>query len=235
MVPTPTLDIPTPQDVAAIVYPSLETLTRLLPDTDLTHRFLAKVEVGTVPEHAPHLGPCLMWGRATSRGYAVFRGGELNAKGHHRVITGHVWLHEQLYGPVPPGYELDHICHEPTLCTVPPEECPHRRCVLHTEVKTGADNRRRARHIMGINAAKVRCDGEFAPIDKATGERIGHLLADEAGRDTDNVYRAPDGSRKCKPCQNERCARWRAKSRMLRAAAKERGLREPGHLEHVAG
>jgi hypothetical protein len=237
VVPTPTLDIPTPQDVAALVYPSLEALTRLLPDTSLTHRFLAKVEVGTVPEHAPHLGPCLMWTKATARGYSYFRGGGPDAKGKPRLIPGHVWLHEQLYGPVPDGHELDHICHDPNLCTAPAEECPHRRCVLHTQVKTIAANRLRANHVTGRNAAKVRCEGEFAPIDPITGEKVGHLLTDDKGKDTANCYRPPKNplERKCRACQAERARRWRAKARMLKAGAGARGLREAGHLERVAG
>lgn len=236
MVPTPTLDIPTPQDVAALVYPSLETLTRLLPDDPMTHRFLAKIEVGPVPEHAPHLGPCLMWTKATARGYAVFRGGEMDAKGRRRLMYGHVWLHQQLHPAVPDGYELDHICHEPALCHVPAETCPHRRCVLHVQIKTAAANRIRANTAAGRNAAKLRCDGEFAPID-ATGEKIGHLLTDEYGRDTANCYRPPKSpnERKCRACQNERSYRWRAKARRLKAAAGERGLREAGHLERIAG
>jgi len=239
VVPTPTLAIPTPQQVAALVYPSLDELTRLLPDTPETHRFLAKVEVGPVPAHAPHLGPCLMWGRAiTNRGYGAFRTSVRDSlfPGKTRTVSAHMWLDHVLNGPLPHGLELDHICHDPNLCDGA-ERCPHRRCVLHTQRKTHQANSLRATHIMAINAAKVRCDGAEAPIDPITGEKIGHLLSDEFGNDTDNVYRPPKrpNERKCKACHRIRAARWQANAKRLKAEARARGLREAGHLELSIG
>lgn len=230
----PTLDAPAPQAVTKLSYPTLDELTdllpRRLPNPKEAHRFLTKLEVGPVPTHRPDLGPCLLWTAACAGGrhYGVFRGGDW-MPGGRRLIGSHIWLHMLLHGPVPSGHELDHICHEPTLCTVPVKDCPHRRCVLHTEVKTIAENRLRANHMAAINAAKTRCAGEFAPR-AADGTIIGHDLMDPA-----NVYIAPNGERKCRPCQYQRDLRWQRKARRLKAAAKERELREAGYLELVAG
>lgn len=237
----PTLDVPTPLHVAALAYPTLDELLTLLPDTSETRRFLAKVDVGPVPAHAPHLGPCLLWKpRPNSRGYGAFRTGrESLYPGEPRTVSPHKWLDFFLNGrtPVPPGFELDHICHDPNLCTMPAHRCPHRPCVIHTQRKTLRENRLRALHAHGINAAKIRCDGEFAPADPVTGEKIGHLLTDENGKDTENVYRPPKNpqERKCRPCQVERAARWNRKATLLKAEARARGLRESGHLELISG
>lgn len=234
----PTLDVPTPHAVAALVYPSLGELAALLPDTPEAHRFLAKVEVGPVPEHAPHLGPCLMWTRAvTSQGYGAFKTSHdsLYPGVGRRTVSAHAWLDFHLNGPLPAGLELDHICHEANLCTAPPLSDPHRLCVLHTVRCTPRQNWLRGRSFQAINAAKLRCEGSEVEPDPITGEKVGHLLTDEQGRDTENVYRAPDGSRKCRPCQRSRDARWKAKARRLKAAARQRGLREAGQLELLAG
>lgn len=237
MVPTldvPELVIPTPQGVAALVYPTLDELPSLLPDTSETSRFLAKLEVGPIPEHAPHLGPCLLWtSKPNSRGYGAFKTGHDSLyPGKFRTVMPHKWLDYFLHDmtPVPAGYELDHMCHDPNRCTVDPYTCPHRRCALHTWRRTQADNRMRMRTIMVYNSIKVRCDGKYSPR-AADGTLIGDLLTDEFGNDTENVYRAPDGRRCCIPCDRRRKVAHEEKKKRLRAAAREHGLREAGYLE----
>lgn len=198
------------------MYPTLDVLARQLPNNPETRRFLNKIEAGPVPAHAPNLGPCLLWTAAkTSKGYAAFRGG-LMAPGGPRLVGGHHWLYYQLHGQVPEGYELDHICHVPELCTVPVKQCPHRPCVLHTVPKLVAENRLRSNSQAALNAVKVFCAGEFGPHDLG---------------DPKNLYIAPKtGERKCRPCQNERSRLWKIESKRLLARARDRGLREAGHL-----
>lgn len=202
------------------MYPTLDELRARLPDTPHASRFLAKVRVGTVPAHWPELGPCLIWTAATTdKGYAVFRGGDLLPNGRTKLIPGHQWLHLQLHGPIAKGYELDHVCHDRDLCTAPGKNCPHRPCVLHTTPKLIRINRLDNNAPAGRNSRKRYCEGAYGPHDFA---------------DPENVYHAPDGSIKCRPCQVQRKAAWEAKARRLRAAAAETGMQPAGRLTLIS-
>jgi len=52
------------------------------------------------------------------------------------------------YGPIPPGFVVDHTCHDPAECTGG-KACPHRQCqnprhmTLVRPVRNGAEGRRR--------------------------------------------------------------------------------------------
>ncbi len=210
------------------MFPTLDDLARELPDTPEVYRFLSKVEDGPTPAHDPALGPCLLWNRAfDTSGYGIFRSAStpegLDGKG--KLVTAHLWLFRKRGGVIPPGHELDHLCHVPKLCQVPAKECPHRPCVLHTLARPRAENQLRSNNFIAINAAKTRCTGEFAPR-LADGTIIGHDLTDPA-----NVYLTPKtGERKCRPCQRERDRLWHAKKRLLRAQATAGGLPPAGQL-----
>lgn len=60
-------------------------------------------------------------GRLDSDGYGMFWFIDETRRAH-RVS------YELLVGPIPEGYALDHICHDPALC-LGGNLCPHRKCV----------------------------------------------------------------------------------------------------------
>lgn len=72
------------------------------------------------------VGDCLLWPRAKSCGYGV-------AWHDGKVRLVHRFVYAALFGPIPDGYEIDHLCRV-RACFNP----------LHLEAVTGAENRRRA-------------------------------------------------------------------------------------------
>ncbi len=82
-------------------------------------------------------GDCIIW-----KGHAI---GSRSRYGRFRPTTrtadpqvyAHVWIYEQVNGPVPAGLELDHTCRRP-LCVNP----------AHLEAVTPAENARRARLVV---------------------------------------------------------------------------------------
>ena len=95
---------------------------------------------GPVPSHAPHLGPCWVWrGRLSKLGY-----GEFGRLFHGRYITGahrRHWL--VVYGDLPNGTDLDHLCR-------------NRACVRleHLEPVSHRENCRRG--LNGVLAPRFR-------------------------------------------------------------------------------
>lgn len=84
-------------------------------------------------------GDCWTWtGAKTKAGYGLFTAAYTNA-------YAHVWLYEIAVGPVPDGWTLDHLCHDPDLCPGG-DTCPHRSCCNpdHLTPKTRGDNVRRS-------------------------------------------------------------------------------------------
>lgn len=81
---------------------------------DLLDRLASKFTVGDA---------CWLWTASlTKGGYGTVR-----ADG--RTQTAHRVLYELLVGPIPPGMDLDHECHNnDPLCLGGPT-CPHRACV----------------------------------------------------------------------------------------------------------
>lgn len=61
-----------------------------------------------------------------------------------RVRRSHIVVWEQKHGPVPDGFELDHLCHDARTCPGG-FTCPHRACheVSHLVPATHLDNVRR--------------------------------------------------------------------------------------------
>lgn len=64
---------------------------------------------------------CWKFTGALNRGYGAFNSGN-GMKQAHRVS------YALFNGPIPPGMDLDHTCHDPKTCTGGPT-CPHRSCV----------------------------------------------------------------------------------------------------------
>lgn len=76
----------------------------------VAERFAEKVTTnGPTPAHAPELGACHLWTGAKStdgpaKGYGYIR----DADG--RVVLAHRVAWEMLYGPIPDGLQIDHLC-----------------------------------------------------------------------------------------------------------------------------
>ena len=90
-------------------------------------RFFAKVDKnGPVSEYAPKLGPCWLWTGTSCAGYGICSFPAKSLSKAHRVS------YELLVGPIPEGYQVDH------LCLV-------KRCVnpTHLEAVTPSENMRR--------------------------------------------------------------------------------------------
>lgn len=93
-----------------------------------------------------------------------------------RRVGAHVAVYELLVGPVPEGWQLDHLCHDPKTCAGG-STCIHRRCVnpAHLEPVVHAENCRR-----GVNAKLTAAQVGEIRRRRTAGER-GTDLAREYG------------------------------------------------------
>lgn len=163
-------------------------------------RFLHKIDMGgPVPPHNPDLGPCWLWiGALTTWGYGLFR---VDAR---TLVGAHRYAFERAYGPLPPGFEPDHRCHDWRTCPAPePRACPHRACVnpAHMRAVRRAGNNARTDSPTARNGRKTHCDAD-------------HELTE------DNVYRPPgrENERHCRACLADARARYEARRRAARRA-----------------
>lgn len=122
-----------------------------LPPTARAALFAAKLDLdGPLPAD-PDLGRCILWtGALNADGYGIFR------VGPDRVVRAHVYAFEAANGPVPPGYEVDHACHDWRACART-DDCPHRACVRqsHLRALTDAENLARSGCPSAMNARKL--------------------------------------------------------------------------------
>lgn len=134
---------------------------------------------------------CWIWNSATRPGrgatYGVFTVGSI-VDDTRKSIQAHRALWVEVVGPIPEGYELDHLCRN-GLCINPD----------HLEPVLPRENKRRADGWAGINARKSHC-------------LRGHPLS---GQNLSVDYR---GHRRCKRCDNQRRVDQRTAARMARAA-----------------
>jgi HNH endonuclease len=83
-------------------------------------RFMPKIQVS---DEAGLLGACWLWtGSLRTAGYGAFW---VPGRGH---MQAHRFAYEFWVGPIPEGFEMDHLCHnaDPTCGG---GRCAHRRCV----------------------------------------------------------------------------------------------------------
>lgn len=128
-----------------------------------SERFWAKVEKTET---------CWNWTAVkVTGGYGLFRGGPGAKKLAHR------WIWEATVGPIPEGYQVDHLCKNPS-CVNP----------AHLEPVPPRTNWERSNAVTRINALKTHCKRghEFTPENTATYSR-GNRTCRQCGKDR---YRA---------------------------------------------
>lgn len=178
-------------------------------------RFMAKIDMdGPVPPDAS-LGPCWLWnGSVTEKGYGLFRAGP------EGIVLAHRWIWEHCNGEIPPGAEIDHVCHEWEVCAPADFDCIHRLCVNpeHLAAKTHEENNARSGSPSAVNARKTHCDGKYGP----------HELT------PDNIYIPPGrpDRRYCLACKIETTRESDRRRAMITGAmAKRRASRAPGSYD----
>lgn len=118
----------------------------------------------------------------TEDGYVRWRSGP----GKPRLMI-HVWSYTAHNGPVAPGLQVGHVCHdravEAGLC-LGGRGCTHRRCCNpdHLEPQTPSENTMVQRH---YERAKTECPR-------------GHEYTEE------NTIKGVDGKRRCRTCDRAR-------------------------------
>ena len=128
---------------------------------------------------------CWHWpGALNVYGYGFLSEGSRTSRG---IKMAHTVAYESVYGPVPEGLHLDHLCHGADLtCPGGGPACLHRRCVnpAHLEAVTQAENNRR------MQARKTHCPK-------------GHPLFGP------NLYSAPGSkNRECRTCRKANRESW---------------------------
>lgn len=112
---------------------------------------------------------CWEWQAAKRDGYGNY---SVQVDGNHRNVSAHRFAYEALVGPIPEGFEIDHLCKNRSCCNP-----------SHLEVVTGTENTRRGDSPSGLNARKTHCNQ-------------GHEYNDE------NCYFLPNGGgRRCRVCK----------------------------------
>lgn len=119
-------------------------------------------------------GECWLWLGARKAGtYGFFHYAGRQGKAHR-------YAYERFVGPIPPGYQIDHLCRNPS-CVRPD----------HLEAVTPRENLRRSRGFIAENIAKTTCPrGHAYSGVNNQGRRICHACAREWMRKHRAVRRA---------------------------------------------
>lgn len=130
---------------------------------------------------------CWKWkGAHHQEGYGVFNMGKL--------IGAHRWIYKEVFGPIPKGFEIDHLCRVPS-CVRP----------SHLEAVTPSENVKRSRswHHFVDSASKIKTCPK------------GHPYSDE------NTYKDKQNCRHCKTCGRIRAKEYQRKKAALSKARGE--------------
>lgn len=127
------------------------------PRTSLAEKIKARCKEGPAPDHAPELGPCLLWtgyvNPISGYGTLTVRPQGCKSKTH----WAHVLAWTLQNGPVPPGMMVDHRCHV-KLCM----RTSHMRLATR---KQNAENMRGARKdsSSGLRGVREENPGRWRP------------------------------------------------------------------------
>ena len=163
----------------------------------LAERLLSHVDRTTLPG-------CLLWtGSLLPDGYGqTVVGSRKDCSRRSRYV--HLLAYEEFVGPIPVGYQIDHVCHGADPTCMAGNACLHRRCLApaHLEAVTPLENSRRSR---ASEAAAQRAKARETC-------RRGHPY------DATNTrwYR---GNRWCRACDRIRAAKSRANGASPRTRA----------------
>lgn len=144
---------------------------------------------------------CLIWqGSYTKSGYGQFYSGVT-------TVIAHRWWYEQKVGPIPEGYQIDHLCHDVNTCVGLGDKCPHRKCVELSHLEPVTPNENRTRAVGRKN--KPRASPSKKPVGNGLGRgsvnamktvcKFGHEFTEE------NTYVNPGTqARGCRTCLSTR-------------------------------
>lgn len=126
--------------------------------------------------------------------------------GTRRTELVHRFVYEVRHGQLPrrgePGHvQVDHECHNRSKTCQGGPTCLHRRCVnpAHLAAKPAKENGAASEHsTASLNRAKTHCTVCQTELVEP------------------NIYRAPNGARKCKPCAKRRSAESKARRAQVR-------------------
>lgn len=187
---------------------------------------------------------CWPWrGTLTSTGYGV-----LQPNGSTRKLRAHRLVYELFVGPIPDGYDIDHVCHNRDDSCDGGDNCPHRRCCnpTHLEPATRGENVRRGVRVRRSAKACihghpripanvwVRPDGRMdcavcarAKNNARYHANKGEVLVNNADKthcdhghpfDEENTAFNKRGQRRCRECSRTRSREYK---RLVRARRQE--------------
>jgi hypothetical protein len=135
---------------------------------------------------------CWVWQKAlqhTGYGHTTFVGRGIS-------VMAHRFYWELVYGPLAPGIELDHLCHNADPSCAGGSTCLHRRCVnpAHLDPVSSLENLRRTNNWAYRNPLATHCPQ-------------GHSY------DEENTWTTKQGWRHCRTCHRERMRAIRARRR----------------------
>lgn len=144
---------------------------------------------------------CWLWqGYVQRNGYGYMSGPKKGTRlGVHRVA------HEEFIGPIPAGFQVDHLCHNANLATCTEvDQCTHRRCVNpeHLEAVPARVNILRSGSASAVNARRTEC-------------KHGHAFT------LDNTRYDSHGRRVCRACSQAANQDTRDKTRQIRVSVEE--------------
>lgn len=192
----------------------------------------------TLARYTEDADGCWLYDGSTTRdGYA-----QANYKtgGRQFAVYVHVLAYQLERGDLADGMEIDHLCHDPDVCT-DLRSCKHRRCLNpgHLAQVTGDQNRRRTNAPPTLNRRKTHCpQGHAYDSHEGTGRRCSTCRRGDKQRQyerhgaTDNAKRA-EKMRTDPSYRERRLAASRLRSKALAGARRERYATDPEYRERI--